>query len=142
MADDDMRTWQVLDAPARIYLQAGELTDDTPFADLFKVTWCQDQVGDHDVEYMRTDLHAAEIERLRAVLEAEKDSHTESLAMYRSARDRAERLQARVRELEAAIIGLHYAEDAYGFESVEWNARYAHAFKLATVGAEKEEGRE
>ena len=49
------------------------------------------------------DDYVADIKRLRALLEAEKDSHTESLAMYRSARDRAERLQARVRELEAAL---------------------------------------
>ena len=50
-----------------------------------------------------------------------------------------ERLQARVRELEAAIFGLHDSEGAYGFESAEWNARYAHAFDLAAVRAETED---
>lgn len=47
---------KVLDAPERIYLQAGELTEDTPFSDLAEVTWCRDEVSDADVAYVRADL--------------------------------------------------------------------------------------
>ena len=114
MADDDMRTWQVLDAPARIYLQAGELTGDTPWSDLFEVTWCQDKVGDHDVEYIRTDLHAAGIERLHA---------------------RERELQAAL----AALVTVSTTPDERQWPG-QWNdAWHAARTALAAVSAETEE---
>ena len=57
---------KALNAPERIYLQAGEPIDGVPFGALAEVTWCQDLVGDHDVAYVRADLRAAEVGRLQA----------------------------------------------------------------------------
>ena len=98
---------KVLNAPDRIYLQAGELIDDVLFGEMAEVTWCQDPVGDHDVPYVRADLHAA--------LEAE-----------------VERLKARERELEAdPRLALTYDDLEWAAK------RAAHLAILAVVSAEE-----
>ena len=120
---------KVLNAPDRIYLQAGDLIDDVLFGEMAEVTWCQDPVGDHDVPYVRADLHAAleaEVERLQAVRRA----------LVRDNRDKTNtirELQARVRGLEEALrrcIGSLGAASSAAHPDVEF-AKAA----LATVSA-------
>jgi Lar family restriction alleviation protein len=59
-------------APERIYLQDG--CDDPDCMEGLAngayqgVTWCTDRIHDNDTQYVRADIHAAEIERLTAAL--------------------------------------------------------------------------
>lgn len=46
-----IRTW-----PARIWLQRSEGGKDGNYKDHSDVTWCQDQINQTDVEYVRIDL--------------------------------------------------------------------------------------
>jgi hypothetical protein len=52
-------------APERIYLQWVEDEADKYMPE--GVTWCQDQIEDGDVEYVRADKAAAELQELRTV---------------------------------------------------------------------------
>lgn len=59
---DDARAPRVLNAPARIWLNVGEILRDYEFSDLQgigDVSWCDDQIDKHDVEYVRADLAAS-----------------------------------------------------------------------------------
>lgn len=52
---------KVLETPERIFLVVGDLSDiDDPalFRNLDDVSWCEDQIDDHDIEYVRADLAA------------------------------------------------------------------------------------
>lgn len=50
---------KITTAPERIYLVACDTPDcDTPFHEHDEVTWCQDNINDYDVEYIRADLAA------------------------------------------------------------------------------------
>ena len=47
------------EAPKKIYLQVDPEGDAAPDVDVFdtnEVTWCQDQINDNDVAYIRVDL--------------------------------------------------------------------------------------
>jgi hypothetical protein len=48
------------DAPERIWLQWEE--------DFGESTWCQDPINDEDVEYVRADLIAAQLQEARATI--------------------------------------------------------------------------
>lgn len=63
------------DAPEKLWLQTH--MDDDPDEERDEITWCQDKIGDADVQYTRTDLAFPEelAERLRWVLE-EKVTYT------------------------------------------------------------------
>lgn len=52
--------------PERIWLQ-GDGLDGTYYE-----TWCQDKINDTDTEYVRGDIHQAELERLKKKLEIAK----------------------------------------------------------------------
>jgi len=47
-----------MEAPERIYLQAGMTEEDEDWDDEVGVTWCIDQINDSDVEYVRRDVAA------------------------------------------------------------------------------------
>ena len=54
-------------APDRIYLVYGDVPEDTRHADCAEVTWCEDRVGESDVQYIRADLLVkmeADVQRL------------------------------------------------------------------------------
>ena len=90
---------------------------------------------------------------LEAALEASRDSNTESLAMYRSACDRADHSQARVQELEEAVdavrnlisnsegvAGLHLNGDVAPWDELMEGGEYeAWLGALDAVSAEREE---
>jgi hypothetical protein len=46
-------------APDRIWLVVGDLDEDCKFTDLGEVSWCSDQIGNQDIEYVRADARPA-----------------------------------------------------------------------------------
>ena len=57
-------TAKVLEAPDRIFLNVGDLSDiDDPalFKNLDEVKWCGERIDEHDIEYVRADLLSASI---------------------------------------------------------------------------------
>ncbi len=50
-------------APARIYLQRKRYDD--PYSE---TTWCADRIDDHNVEYVRADVHNREVRRLKKII--------------------------------------------------------------------------
>jgi len=55
-----------MEAPDRIYLQAGMTEEDEDWDDEVGVTWCIDQINDNDVEYVRRDV-AVKLREMLAV---------------------------------------------------------------------------
>ena len=59
------------DAPERIYLQdCGEDDCEEPFSAHHEVTWCEDQIHERDVAYVRADKYDALAERADALHKA------------------------------------------------------------------------
>lgn len=65
-----------MSAPERIWLQWGHDLPGAPDPYLDDVTWCDEQIDDDDVGYVRTDVHAADVERLERYLFAARASCT------------------------------------------------------------------
>jgi predicted esterase len=64
------------DAPERIWLQLyGDASPDDGPVDYRnnEVTWCWENIFEHDIEYIRADIHSAEVERLREALRRAAD---------------------------------------------------------------------
>lgn len=59
----NIRTW-----PQRIWLQQEE---PAPFNEHSEVTWCQDKINQHDVEYVRVDLYNSLRAQLKRLAESE-----------------------------------------------------------------------
>ncbi len=74
-------------APERIYLQWYEDEADKYMPE--GVTWCQDQIDETDVEYVRADKAAAEMQEMRDILKI--------IANERFIPEEWERLTARVK---------------------------------------------
>lgn len=55
------------DAPKEIWLNTGDaVPEDIPFEKMEGVTWCDSQIDDYDIKYVRADLVAAQLEAARA----------------------------------------------------------------------------
>lgn len=86
-------------APERIWLVIGDLDQDCKFDDLAEVTWCSDQVGNQDIEYVRADT----VTDLRASLFREENAR-KILA------DENKRLTARIAELDTLTLKFNQAK--------------------------------
>lgn len=75
---DNLKTW-----PERIWLQHGEEDAIPDFHEAYsgygEITWCQDSVDPHNVEYVRADLFEQLQQRI-AELEAERDGFKKKVA--------------------------------------------------------------
>jgi len=56
--DTDPEPLKCTGAPERIFLVVGDLDQDCTFDELADVTWCSEQIGNQDIEYVRADTVA------------------------------------------------------------------------------------
>ena len=87
-------------APERIYLQdAGDYAATVKF----EVTWCVEPVDDADTQYIRLDLHEAEVAKLRDERDEAMERETIAADAAVGYLERAEKAEAEVARLQATF---------------------------------------